>query len=64
MDTHLDMYQVYISMSLFDLSSHFLPYLSQVLQQPRLASPESFPFDQSEQRFYNKCEKMDMNMKE
>jgi hypothetical protein len=57
------MYQVYISMSLCDLSNHFDPYLSQVLQRPRLASPESSPFDQSEKRFCNECEEMNSNMK-
>jgi hypothetical protein len=54
------MYQVYISMSLYDLSNHFVPYPSQVLQPPRLASPESSPFDQLEWKFCNECEKMNL----
>ena len=62
-NTHLDMYQVYISMSLYDLSNHFVPYLSQVLQPPRLASLESSPFDQSEWRFCKECEKLNLIMK-
>ena len=61
--THLDMYQVYISMSLCDLSNHFVPYLSQVLQRPRLASPKSSLFDQSEKRFCNECENLNLIMK-